>query len=134
MTDPVPIFSAYIDDIDTVLLIESYLDKLAKINIFEKGEHVKKHAFVFNTNMYVYYEINNKLYVDVNHITASMNSTDIFEKELIDRDLIDINTMGSIIISYDCDFQKNFKKELMTYLIIIYLFFMVNISRILKNN
>ncbi len=149
----------YATDRVLVDIIESKLDDLIFDNVLDltcesalclttsTKNKVTKSAFIFNTNMYVYYKIDDKYYFDLNHILASvlqdcaMKYTlhkQLFEKYLhyvsfcvrdfsiktgvINRPLVDVSKLFEIVGSpLDCysKFKDTFVAECQLYTLIL---------------
>lgn len=147
----------YTIDPRLVLIAEAYLDNLIPQDILTAVDQlilnlninniyydliypISKSVSIFGSNCYVYYIINNKYYVDINHIISCMTTSADQYKELFYnyseyiytsiwdiglhgkpfyRELIDLNTMGRLILSYNCLFSQLFIYECLLYLFII---------------
>jgi len=139
----------YITDGPTVNIIENYLDEL---NIFyNREEHtntitmptisLNKTAFIFFSNIYLYYHLNDQIYVDIEHIVSNLVSTEQQKNQIMrnyrdlirhqflvmssngranQRNLIDIETMARIILSFNNPMSRRFLLECKFYLMIIY--------------
>jgi hypothetical protein len=112
----------YITNQASLLLIENYLDN--QILSTSKPSNEKKSSLVFFSNIYLYYHINNHIYVDINHIIANMTANPYQFQIIYDkfrwmicytteqkRSLIDIPSMTKIILSQNCPFSRRFKLE-----------------------
>ncbi|BCS83335.1 hypothetical protein QLL95_gp0788 [Cotonvirus japonicus] len=109
--------------------------------IYDFNIKCDKLVYVFNTNTYIYYKINDKWYVDLNHILSNMNLSDdkfiYYNNKFFNytkiciwmiknngtyilRDLLNLESMCAIILSFDCEFSRNFKLECINYFMAIY--------------
>lgn len=112
-------------------------------------EPIEKSAFVFYNNAYTYYKLHGKYYVDLYHIvgcicqskdeyykTLRMYTQYIsntiwdfrFDKNITMRYLIDLNTMGRIVLSSNSYFKKIFIIECTIYLflLLVYIYYYKN--------
>ena len=130
----------YITDTPTLTLIEQYLDNQVPHRVQQRIDlgpstiicQQKRSVLNFISNTYLYYHINNRMYVDINHIISSLISSPCYfrctyrkfadkirhtiwtldaDNILVKRDLIDIKTMVEIILSQNCLFSTRFKLE-----------------------
>jgi hypothetical protein len=150
----------YCDDMDTISLIEAIYDyytpsfvQIVTDNIhnnirfsdilFDLFRPMKKCIFAFGTNIYLYYKINNKYYMDMNHLILNlvdsanhancfhMHSNKIchfiwttgFNGKIIRRPLIDMKNIGQIILSTNGEFSNLFRQECMVFIIILQILF-----------
>lgn len=135
---PLPIMKKNDSVVKCFLLNANQLDNL----LCNNNRSLKKSAFVFNTNVYFYYFVDNKFYADINHIISNLTSSlpeyqNIFRSfskcisncawtkstatDLpILRNLIDLDTAGRIILSCDSEFTDVFKCQCAIYIVSIY--------------
>lgn len=118
----------------------------------------KKSVFIFHSSYLFYYQFDNKLYVDIDHIISALvksanldddnyyklfrnfsykicfscwvksNGTCGYKK----RDLIDIITAAKMITSVDCDFSKMFLLQCVLYMIFIRFMYAILIALYLR--
>jgi hypothetical protein len=155
MVNKIPYFAKYIDDLPTILSIETIMDEQIPIFIRNKNNeiaaninisniytdldrHISRKIFMYYSNTYLYYIIDNKYYVDISHIISNLiNYSGDYNKIFNDfseyichsiwtikqdctyvrRELIDLNTMGRLILKFNTEFSKIFRHECMIYLI-----------------
>jgi len=150
-----------INDISKISLTESIFDKNIPDYVYEEDniiannigipnilfdilQPINKCVFVFYSNIYLYYYVDGKYYIDINHIISKLvtdetlhkntfqkYSNDICysiwtissENKFIRRELIDLNTMARIILSFHGDFSNTFRVECLFYIMIYQVFF-----------
>lgn len=102
---------------------------------------VENSAYIFGPNCYIYYKIGNNYYVDIHHIISAMKLPDnnipskfsnkisyiiwcrTMNGNLVARELIDLSTMGQILLSIDSEFGRVFRMEYTLYLLVIIILF-----------
>lgn len=142
-----------------VLVVENYLDKkipksiLCGINTSAKNDPIvfyedllnpiRKSAYIFLTNYYVYYQCNNEYYIDINHIIATVTDNEIehiriyqkykqyiktsiwdirYDNFISKRELIDVDTFYSIVLSSNNEFSQIYYFEYVFYVILLLLY------------
>lgn len=148
----------HISDLNTISLIETKMDNCIPLFVIEKNNIISKiigittiffdpnrdiirNMYQFHNNTYLYYVIDGKYYVDINHILSKLTDNhDIYKNtfrefsefislsmwmkkennEYILRELIDVPTMARLILKFNGEFSSTFRYECMMYLIFIY--------------
>ena len=143
-----PPIARYTEDKMIVSIWEQYLDEVILPNPDIDEEirisNPKKTAFQFLSDINVYYHIDDRRYVDINHIISKLVSTEHqysmfyknfghairhsiwtnrFDGNVIKRNLIDIATMGRIILSFNSPYRKRFIIECKLYIALILILF-----------
>ena len=133
---------------DQILEIESALDSMVPSFLYtnnlsaQKNPKLSKSAKLFGGNKYLFYLVDDKIYVDIHHIISnltndSLTNQKIFrdfseeisfpiwcpkQNKLVRRELIDYSTMTKMILSHQCDFSDTFRLECVCSMYIIYIF------------
>lgn len=149
------IYPNRINDSD-IFLLETFLDNQVPLFISNKNnemfsninnesdkKNIVKKVSKFDSNIYLYYYVDKKYYVDINHIISNLTNNDeeyknVFREfseyicqsiwtpkengKFIKRELIDLQTMGRIILKFNGKFSSLFMYECMFHLIFLQCF------------
>ena len=132
--------------IDADTIIASNIKQTNIIDDFLKP--LKRFAYIFGNNYYLFYQIDNKIYVDIQHVISNLglcldeykhkyhdfsefitNSLwDVrFDGTLVRRELIDFHTMGRLILSVDSEFTRTFRLQCALYLVCLLVVFICSL-------
>lgn len=147
------VFVLYNENPDFVSLFESFLDGLFCKNFSDSmgltrlpkniktdiDRSIKKSVYLFSSNIYLFYQLDNINYVDINQVISCITSDPNEHKNIfrnfseyivdavwtetndnyVKRELIDLNTLGRLLLSSNSHFSEIFRIECASYMFLI---------------